>query len=137
MTERLSDERLAELEALAEVATPGPWECVVRDYYNTDIGGYRGATIPGIAPDYEPMPDVHPAFDSVADAEFIAASRAALPALLAEVREYRARLSRFAAVSLGPIAYDNPCSAVESVEMLMRDLGYEVGGYDEDEDDDE
>ncbi len=85
MTERLTDERLVELEALAEVATPGPW--------SRTFGPREPSRVWASDDDAEPLAVLGgyvEGTDSVADAEFIAAAREALPALLAEVREHRA-----------------------------------------------
>jgi hypothetical protein len=89
----MSDERLAELDALAAAATPGPWEAVKgethEDFFQVidtptgceiiDTENYGCASDP--SPDY--------VFFSPGNARFIAAARLAVPELVAEVRRLR------------------------------------------------
>ena len=87
--DRLTDERLAELERLCAEATPGPWRTSREDMesYALDESGEWGHVV------YIYRPDGHrmPVFGERAreDARFIVAARAALPALIAEVRALR------------------------------------------------
>src|SRR5690606_22945170 len=87
--DRLTDERLAELERLCAEATPGPWRTSREDMesYALDESGEWGHVV------YIYRPDGHrmPVFGERAreDARFIGAARAALPALIAEVRALR------------------------------------------------
>jgi hypothetical protein len=76
----MTDEQLAELEALAEKATPGPWE----------IDDWFGIT--------NPDGDDVGCVDSRESAELIAASRTAIPSLIAEVKRLRAVVSDRASV---------------------------------------
>src|SRR5690606_31918796 len=87
--EPLTDERLAELERLCAEATPGPWRTSRGDMesYALDESGEWGHVV------YIYRPDGHriPLFGERAreDARFIVAARAALPALIAELRALR------------------------------------------------
>jgi hypothetical protein len=67
--------KLAEWEALAEGATGGPWEVVGDEVH-----------APHLVEQVEPT-EVADVFDFRRDAEFIAAARTAMPALLGFVRE--------------------------------------------------
>jgi len=78
MNARLTDEEIAELERLERKATAGPW----LDTGRYVSGGDGGQIV---------VNDKH--IDSV-DQALIAAARNALPKLLAEVRELRARDER-------------------------------------------
>ena len=101
---RVTDEQLAEWEALADAATTGPWE---------SSGPWERVAedVVTVAP-VEPFPTVWicrlgVGADSDADAAFIAASRVAVPALIAEVRALRetvARLNRRSQVAEAAIA---------------------------------
>ena len=71
----LTDEKLDELQRLSDAATPGKWKRG-RDSASAYVFDAKGAWI-------------CTASRSVADASFIAASRTALPALIAEVRRGR------------------------------------------------
>ena len=77
MSDRLTDAELDRLEGLHAAATPGPWE--------SDVWGDVTVCPPGehIVIAEAPGNQVH--------AGLIVAARNALPALLAEVREHRAR----------------------------------------------
>lgn len=77
----MTEQQLAELEALANAATPGPWQP------QDDIGYGRG--IETLA--YNE--DVGVLFGE-ADAAFIASARTAVPKLIAEVRRLRKLLER-------------------------------------------
>jgi hypothetical protein len=68
-------DRLAELGALADAATPGPW--VVQDGDEVHA--------PHLL-DQEEASDVATIFDADADAAFIAAARSAVPALIAALK---------------------------------------------------
>jgi hypothetical protein len=88
----ITAERLAELRALADAATSGAW--TIEDYSEPGSSGFRiyneaGDCIAGNF-DYE----VGGVLERV-DAEFIAAARAAVPELLAEVERLRGELTRF------------------------------------------
>jgi len=88
MSEPITDQELEELEALCERATPGTWyadnkHCIqyaiVRTTYYARIGGG----------------DKVAARTRQVDANFIAASRGALPRLIVEVRRLRGNLKFF------------------------------------------
>lgn len=83
MAEPLTDERLADIEARCQAATPGPWQtdsdsCCL---YGTDEPGMLGTWLMTSlgGPDGTPQ-----------DGAFIAAARADVPDLVAEVRRLRA-----------------------------------------------
>jgi len=71
----MTEEDLDKLEQLSTVATPGPWVA--------DMAGIR-------APNHDSVADAWS--DNPHDAAFIAASREAIPALIAEVRRLRAEI---------------------------------------------
>lgn len=73
--EPMTDERLAEIEARANAATPGPWRYTL--YFV-------------MSPSQGLIADIGPGSASVnSDAAFIAHARTDVPALLAEVRRLR------------------------------------------------
>lgn len=78
----ITDEQLAEWEALAEGATEGPWH--VDDVLGWSIDGASGQYVAEVSGRHDP------------NAEFIAASREAVPALVAEVRRLREGIARLA-----------------------------------------
>ena len=83
MTDDTVTAKLAEWEALADAATEGPWD--------TDGGGasvgHGDKWVAHVVDQQEPNEPVQ----ARADAEFIAAARTAMPALLKFVRKVRAR----------------------------------------------
>jgi hypothetical protein len=83
MTETTPQQR-AEWAALAEAATPGPWEAVQGASAGWWVEQPNTATIADIDIDYSGQPD--------ADAAFIAAAREAVPALLADLEAVEAAL---------------------------------------------
>ena len=80
----MTPEQLAALKALADAATPGPWEEVAEsgEWWITGPDIYNDAVMTTNASEI-----------SQADADFICAARAAVPALLAEVERLRAILA--------------------------------------------
>jgi len=79
----VTPEQLAEWAALTDAATMGPWE-VRRLSWPQDSRDASDIVSPfGVISDAENMP-------KAADAAFIAAARAAVPALIAEVQRLRA-----------------------------------------------
>jgi hypothetical protein len=86
----MDDKELAELERLERAATPGPWRSWVegRDHLAGDHVIQRSAgTDPDIYVEIRVAGACHPA--SVADQDFIAAARNAIPSLIEEVRRLR------------------------------------------------
>ena len=83
---KLNDQQLTELKALADAATPGPWwsgECVPADGHALAWLGNMFVDCNGGQKNYaEPSHD----------AEFIAASREAIPALIADLKEVQREL---------------------------------------------
>jgi hypothetical protein len=82
------DARLAEIEALAGEATPGPWEAQLN--YQRKTGQLARAQL--VRP---PKPGSNVAnvkawtLDNVDDLQFVAAARTAVPELLAEIHRLR------------------------------------------------
>jgi hypothetical protein len=89
MHEPLSEEELAELEALTADATPARW--VAHIEAEAPIGGESMIGLDGLADDFPPDMYVRHGSESApaADIKFIAASRNYVPRLLAEVRRLR------------------------------------------------
>lgn len=77
----MTDEQLAEIEARANAATPGPWVQSQRDTWMVYRDG--GGT---------PEVDVGGGYDTKENANFIAHARSDVPALVAEVRRLRVAL---------------------------------------------
>jgi hypothetical protein len=86
--EPLSDEELAELEALTAAATPGPWVAALEDEHGIGGSSMIQLGLPGDFP-----PDMYVLHDGEtapsADIKFIAAARNYLPRLLVELRQRR------------------------------------------------
>jgi hypothetical protein len=86
--EPLSDQELAELEALTEAATPGPWVANVEE-----DGGLAGESMIQLGLPGDFSADMYVFHDRKtapsADLKFIAAARNYLPRLLAELRQRR------------------------------------------------
>jgi hypothetical protein len=80
----LTDEQLAEWQALAEAATPGPWE--LRGDGDAIVAGPE--LVAFAAPVGYSNSEI--VFNTPADAALMALSRTAIPALIAEVRRLRA-----------------------------------------------
>lgn len=94
---------LPALEALCEAATPGPWYAMDDPAPSRADHGYRvlarttrtdGRNVYGLR-EAMAIPGKGVVWNSDADAEFIAAARTALPALIAEVRGLRAQAERY------------------------------------------
>jgi hypothetical protein len=89
--ESMDDNRLAELEALAAKATPGPWRC---DGYDCERGQVRLLMACGESPnDWQ-----WGAWTSLRTKEnglLVAASRTAIPELIAEVRRLRLAVAQY------------------------------------------
>ena len=81
MNEPMTEQELREVEALAEKATPGPWRSV---WTGNTVKSHRvyaeGPEARNIASGISP---------NTGNAEFIAASRAAVPRMAAEIRRLR------------------------------------------------
>ena len=88
----MTQQELDALKALADAATPGPWESELTGgcytvWGKADAMGYDGI----VTTDY-----LNPRLDDSSNAAFIAAARAAVPALLAEVERLREELDDYA-----------------------------------------
>lgn len=103
MTELLSDADLDRLEALAEGATPGPWERVTSQ--RIDGPDYAEVICPGRV---ECMAHCYGGSSTIegdnldADLEFIAFARDALPRALAELRVLRERVAEALEIEAWP-----------------------------------
>lgn len=105
------------LEALCEAATPGPWE-------NTDPRQIRHAE-PNVYTGDAEIADVY----GLANSNFIAASRAALPDLITECRRLRTENERLTAW-IGGDYYCPACQAdLEPGDTSLSDLHYTGSGY--------
>lgn len=93
MNEPLSDARLAEIEARANAATPGPWSPAPysgADPHDRIVVGSNNDWLLNVgALVHEAISPKNP--QEYADAEFIAHARTDVPALVAEVRRLRER----------------------------------------------
>lgn len=90
--ERLSDERVAEVIALAEAATPGPWD-LDEEYQPGDLSVWSGDRIVvNLGDDIVQVGNA--CMDEQQNGAFIVAARATLVALAREVQEHRARLAQ-------------------------------------------
>lgn len=83
----MTDVELAELERLADAATPGPWEANSDHHNNVYVDAMNQGEL-GLKVQ---LLDLNMQGNEE-DAAFIAASRTAIPALLADLREARASL---------------------------------------------
>lgn len=85
--ERISDQELDELEALAANASPAPWKA----FGGPGIGGPDFIALGG---DHDNLPDMYVMHDNdpapLRDLDFIAAARNIVPQLIAELRSRRA-----------------------------------------------
>jgi hypothetical protein len=79
----MTDDELDRLDGLARAATPGPWKASIegRDHFSGSHVILTGGE------------DIEMTGASLADHDFVAAARQAVPALIAEVRALRARLA--------------------------------------------
>jgi hypothetical protein len=108
----MTDEELARIEALANAATPGPWEVRAHD----DLFAVKGQS------GWVASMDADTSAADASNSEFIAAARDAVPALVAEVKRFRALLVR-AAEELPTNdfgAYDRRALAEEIEEALRK-----------------
>lgn len=112
----MTPEYLARLKELCDKATPGPWdhnECIITEYDKYDIDSHRG----GSPNSYECINYVldwaEPDSKAIADAQFIAAAREAIPALIQEVE----RLNR---ILLQDLSEDDELGAEYSYVLAMK-----------------
>lgn len=90
MTDRLTDQQHADIEARAEAATPGPWE--EHTQYGPHFYAYlRGPYLRGVG-----TLNFGDGEDAEADREFVLHARSDVPALLAELRRLKAELAKSA-----------------------------------------
>ena len=99
-------DHLDEIEARAEAATPGPWRASLLDGVTYEDGS--SSHVAGIYPGSTSGPPPVFVTNSIdrRDAEFIAASRTDVPALLAEVRRLQAAVERVRALHVPFRIYD-------------------------------
>ena len=88
----MNDEQLQAIKARANAATPGPWECHNDDFVVVlHDGVWHTISIPDTSP----------------NAAFIAAARADVPALVAEVERLRAELAAVPVAEIGRMVDDS------------------------------
>lgn len=114
----ITKERLAEIKARAEAATPGPWEPF--EWYHSDDGGWAAVgphhvDVDGYEPD-EPGSLIHER--ATLDAAFISAARTDVPDLVAEVERLRELISDIEAGADGD--GDCPWCASDPVDGYER-----------------
>ena len=129
MTKPLTDARLAEMEALASDATPGPWKC----------GRYKLAGDPAfevVGPSSENRRLIvqtvvgdarcpEHTLQEQANAQFVAASREAVPALIAEVRRLRETLEAIAKETGEQLLEcDNARDRIELIDCILNGAGF-------------
>ena len=123
MTDPITPERLAEIEARANAATEGPW--MAGTVEGIDYGAVYGApetdecgitAIPWLVDDLSRYPGT---------AEFIAAARTDVPALLAEVRRLQAAVERVRELH-GPFRIYGECECEDTTTPGHVDID-EVG----------
>lgn len=91
--EPLTEERIAEIRARAEAATPGPWKAGKDDFTKNIIEAVkdRGTIIVQRRDDHNMFwNSIIPLKQTFSDADFIAHAREDVPALLEEVERLRA-----------------------------------------------
>lgn len=105
---------LANLKALCEKATPGPWTA-----FDPDVGEDEGIWIKtaegSIASVRRGCDEVGPREQNIPDADFIAASRTALPTLIAQL-EVAIKALEFECGNR--CAAQNPCNAREALAEI-------------------
>lgn len=102
----MTSEELDALEALANAATPGPWDAGTA-FCCPDMGWVDGPNRM-VCPVLEPAKRTHTL--DANDAEFIARAREAVPALIAALREARAEVEMLRGVGCMEDG-DGPCGA--------------------------
>jgi DNA-binding phage protein len=119
----MDKERLEELKKLCEDATPGPWEHrVLQNGVQSFVQAPRNN--PGDPYDIEIMGedrnvDNYPPSQALADGNFIAASRTALPELIAEV-EFLTKVAEQAVMSTELYNYTSVLGCPELAQYLKR-----------------
>jgi hypothetical protein len=88
--ERLSDERLAEIEKRCAAATPGPWEWPADHCDRFTVVAWSDGPRWGTPRDVTVQPEGRTYAQAEADAAFVARARTDVPDLVAEVRRLRA-----------------------------------------------
>jgi hypothetical protein len=112
VTAPMPDECLAEIEALAAAATPGPWEAM---YFGDRIVHWLEGG------DFEYVVDEPVA--NVDNARFIAAARTAIPRLVAEIRRLRADLAAADdATNEALLHNETSCEVVKERDRLKAEL---------------
>lgn len=132
MTTLLSDERLAEIRAREQAATPGPWKDYVEHGFNGwksyATGSYKlESTSPEVAPYQVALVEGYSRGEPTTrrqrklDAAFIAAARQDVPDLLAEVERLRKEVLRreIALTSLTPLGSEW-CNVPEKCAEFSR-----------------
>jgi hypothetical protein len=132
MTDKLSASALDELKALTAKATAGPWEstagvvwCVTVEAVTVSVCCNRPTSSGECCGNAEPGQDWQQSQDKVADcspddAPFIAACRAAVPSLVAEVEQARAQTCETCRSVAVPFEPDNATKQHYCTAMEMR-----------------
>lgn len=89
MADPMTDARLDEISALADQATPGPWEIAYDHDDRPDTG--QSVQFPTAIGPFTWIE--HPTAREDADSVFVAAARTDIPELVAEVRRLRAQVA--------------------------------------------
>jgi hypothetical protein len=116
----MDKERLEELKKLCEDATPGPWEVDTNEPFTNDMVGVFSPTAKMYAVlfrDQETEDDAE--IVSPSDAALIAASRTALPELIAEV-EFLTKVAEQAIMSTELYNYTSVLGCPELAQYLKR-----------------
>jgi hypothetical protein len=108
----MTDEELARIEALANAATPGPWEVRAHD----DLFAVKGQS------GWVASMDADTSAADASNSEFIAAARDAVPALVAEVK----RLRRIESLARDVLDDDSASVRGYSVRLLEAALDGET-----------
>ena len=113
----MTPERLNELEALCDAATPGPWfEWFALNEREGDISTTEDGKDDGYAV------VVGTWFQGDQDRAFIAAARTALPELIARVRELSKAAEHVVAAWYSPLHIAPPMTITDAVDQLREAL---------------
>lgn len=129
---RLTKKYLAQIRARAEGATPGPWKMAgTKEKPCPSVSSWddeKGYQVHSMLHVKESMPDVWDGMAPIycADAEFIAASRSDVSALLEALEKSQAALQRIALIKCRCSGYLGPCGCGDSArdtaeDALLRD----------------
>ena len=110
----MTDEQLQAIKARCEAATPGTWETNRLTYIDNDVEVNAGKRRYPIALCYSTGPrDMSQVFN----ADFIAAAREDVPALIAEVERLRAQLDAVPVEEICRLMYD--CQTIDDERVIV------------------